>query len=154
MQFSISCSRRRSEEVLKVSKRWLPLLNFGEFLNSNASCEIVDKCNRLGGRFLLVSPKRVVRFRRGFRCLVAYCGRKKSWKFQNVGCGILGIGITYVADCRVYENRPIQSSRTDYRSIPRENGMQQIEKGCTTVILTDEIDGSNQSTCYIKAIFF
>jgi len=39
-RFSMSCSLQWSEEALKVSKRWPQLLNFGEFLNSNALCKI------------------------------------------------------------------------------------------------------------------
>ena len=48
--------------------------------------KFVDKRGRHDGRFLLISPKRVVRFRCSFRCPVAYSGWKKSWKFKDVGC--------------------------------------------------------------------
>ena len=66
---------------------WI-LVNFW-IRTCNAKC--VDKRYRSGGRFLLVAPKRVVRFQFGFRCLVAYRGWKKFWKFQNVwwNCQIL-----------------------------------------------------------------
>ena len=86
MRFSVSCSILWLKEVLKDSKRWQERSNFDEFLNSNVYLKFVDKRFRPGGRFLLVSPEWVIRFRCGFLFLVAYCGWKKSWNIQNVGC--------------------------------------------------------------------
>jgi len=76
MQFFVACSPEKWEEALKVSKRWMQLLNSDEFLNWSALCEIRAEMTS-GARFLLVSPKPEVRFQCSFLCLVAQSGVKK-----------------------------------------------------------------------------
>ena len=85
MRFSVSCSLQWLEDVLKDSKRWLQRSNFCEFFFIGMCyVKFVDKRYRQGGRFLLVSSKRVVRFRSGFRCLVAYSGWENNGKLTRL----------------------------------------------------------------------
>ena len=77
------CSWEKSWKIQNVDCNCWILTNFLIWM---FYVKFVHKRYRTGGRFLLVSPERVIRFWCGFRFHVAYSGWKKPWKIQNVGC--------------------------------------------------------------------